>query len=109
MAIIIDERRNLPLGTEETGGTIRRITFCRYALIPVMKRGCTPLDFDRFQPGIFAGWLIKMSMDTTKIFHVKFSFQGVGMSLNSSFRFEQRRNNTRSCREKRLTGIEIAY
>ena len=67
--VIINHPGNFFAGAEDAAGRVRRVTFSRDPLVPIVvgMRGVLQLDF--FEPRIFPRRLVKMSVDTNITVH----------------------------------------
>jgi len=77
LRIIVGNLADVALWVEDAGSCVGGIAFKIDALIPVVKRGSAVLLLHRFQPCIFARWLVEMSVDAyipVGLFHRPLSF-----------------------------------
>ncbi len=62
--VVVQDARDLAGVVGDAGGAVGGVALGGDALIPVMEGASGALDLDGFQPGILAGWLVKVAMDT---------------------------------------------
>ena len=67
--VVVDDFRDASLPVEDAGGAVGYIALVGDAFVPVVVRRSRVLQFDGFQPGIFAGRLIKVRVDTQITVH----------------------------------------
>ena len=68
--VIVDDPHDAVLRVEDARDRIRAVTLGGDALIPIVERISGILQFDFFEPGIFARRLIEMTVDANVLHHV---------------------------------------
>src|SRR5437867_573068 len=69
-AVIVDDPLDRARFIEDPRPGIRPVALGAYPLVPIMKRRRAVLDFDRLQPRVLAGRLVKMPVYTNKAFQI---------------------------------------
>ena len=67
--VVVDDLGDAPLPVEDAGGAVGHVTLVGDALVPIVVRRGGILQLDGFQPGILAGRLIKVRVDTQVTVH----------------------------------------
>jgi hypothetical protein len=67
--IVIDDFEDSSVGVEYAGGGVLGVTFGVNSFVPVVVWVGGVLDFDFFQPGIFSGRLVKVTVYANVIIH----------------------------------------